>query len=44
MQEILQQKEILLLLVIISDERLKENIKVIDNPINKVKQLKGVTI
>ena len=26
----------------VSDERLKENIKVIDNPINKVKQLKGV--
>ena len=27
----------------VSDERLKENIEVIDNPINKVKQLKGVT-
>jgi len=27
----------------VSDERLKENIEVIDNPIDKVKQLKGVT-
>ena len=27
----------------VSDERLKENIKVIENPIEKIKDLKGVT-
>jgi len=27
----------------ISDERLKENVKVIENPVDKIKQLKGVT-
>ena len=27
-----------------SDERLKENIKVIENPIEKIKDLKGVTL